>query len=124
MVITWLYIAFHTKSQMPKKKKLYGSSRTVPAISNKDDIISWIRRGKMRKFVFLNIKDKTMPSDIVELLKQKEGRKSASHYAQVSRAIQELELLGLIVCINAKEKTGRLYKLTKQGMNIRKDIIN
>lgn len=107
---------------MLKKKALYGTSRTVPVIFKRDDLISWIRRGKMRKFVFLNIKDKTMPSDIVELLKQKEGRKSASHYAQVSRAIQELEVLGLITCINPKEKTGRLYRLTKQGTNVRKNF--
>ncbi|PIN79432.1 hypothetical protein COV16_04245 [Candidatus Woesearchaeota archaeon CG10_big_fil_rev_8_21_14_0_10_34_8] len=107
---------------MPKKIILYGSSRTVPAFRKTDDILSWIRRGKLRMFVFLNIAEKTMPSDIVELLKQKEGRKSASHYAQVSRAIQELEVLDLIACINPKEKTGRFYKLTKQGMDVRKEL--
>lgn len=107
---------------MPKKIKLYGSSRTVPAFRKTDDILSWIRRGKMRMFVFLNITEMTMPSDIVELLKQKEGRKSASHYAQVSRAIQELETLGMITCINPKEKTGRLYKLTKHGQIVRKNL--
>jgi DNA-binding transcriptional ArsR family regulator len=71
-------------------------------------IISWLKRGKMRLFVFENIKDKTLPSEIVEKL-SKGKLKSQSYYAQVSRALAELESAKLIKCLNPKEKTGRLY---------------
>jgi hypothetical protein len=104
------------------KKRLYGNSRSVPVLRTSIDMCSWIIRGSMRKFVFLNIKKMTTPSDIVKQLAGKEGRKSSSHYAQVSRAIAELESQHLVVCLNPKEKTGRFYELTRKGKEILKDI--
>ena len=60
-----------------------------------------------------NINDKIMPSELVEKL-SKGGRKSQSYYAQVSRALAELEATGLIKCLTPKEKTGRLYVKTEK----------
>ncbi|MBS3122533.1 hypothetical protein J4434_06650 [Candidatus Woesearchaeota archaeon] len=105
---------------MPKKKKLYGKSRTVPILKSSLQLISWIMRGKMRKFVFQNIEDKTMPSDIVERLVGTNKRKPQSHYVQVSRALAELEIQGLLKCLNPKEKTGRFYQLTIKGKELLK----
>lgn len=107
---------------MSKKKKLYGKSRTVPILKRNLELISWIRRGKMRKLVFQNIDDKTMPSDIVERLAGTNKRKPQSHYVQVSRALAELEIQGLLKCLNQKEKTGRFYQLTKKGKNMLKSL--
>ena len=107
---------------MSRKEKLYGNSRSVPILKTTPQLISWLKRAKLRKYVFFHIDKNTMPSDIVDLLTEKGSRKSASHYAQVSRAIAELELQGLVKCLNSKEKTGRLYELTKQGMDVKKEI--
>lgn len=106
---------------MKNKKKLYGKSRTVPILKTKIDLYSWIMRGKTRKAVFSFIRNRTMPSEIVEKL-ARDNRKSASYYVQVSRALEELEAQGLIKCLNDKEKTGRLYQLTKKGENVRNEL--
>lgn len=98
---------------MARTRKLYGSSRTIHILKDDINLLAWIERGKMRKKVFLSIGERTLPSQIVELLT--EDRKSASQYAQVSRALRELEFQGLIVCLTPKEKTGRLYTRTKKG---------
>ena len=107
---------------MLEKKNLYGKSRTVPILKSKLQILSWIIRGKIRKLVFLNIKKRTTPAEIVDKLSNKEKRKPESHYSQVSRAIAELELQNLVKCLNPKEKTGRFYELTKRGKNIKKEL--
>ena len=107
---------------MTQKKRLYGKSRDIPVLKNNIQTQSWIRRGKIRKFVFLHIKDKTMPADLVAELAGAEKRKSGSFYAQVSRALEELEQQGLIECLNPREKTGRLYSMTKAGKALLRQI--
>ena len=107
---------------MPKKKRLYGKSRTIPVLKTELETLSWLRRGKVRKFVFLHITGRTMPSDIVEMLAGKDKRKSASYYSQVSRALEELETQGLVKCLNPREKTGIFYQLTKLGKEVRKQL--
>ena len=83
------------------------------SLSSKINLVAWLERGKLRKKVFLSIGERTMPSKIVEKLA--EDRKSASQYAQVSRALKELQFQRLIICLTPKEKTGRLYALTTKG---------
>ena len=107
---------------MSKQKKLYGKTRTVPVLRTSLDFCSWIKKGSMRTFVLFHIKKMTTPSDIVKQLAGEGRRKSASYYAQVSRAIAELKSQKLIKCLNPKEKTGRLYRLTKKGSAILKKL--
>src|SRR3989338_7874312 len=95
-----------------RKKSLYGRSRLVPKDPTAMEMLSWILRGRMRKTVLENAKERRMPSDIVKNLSGKEKRLSASTYAQVSRSLAELESVGLVRCLNPKEKTGRLYEAT------------
>ena len=104
------------------KRKLYGVSREVPVISSDIEFISWIKRGKTRSFVFSNMKENVMPSELVSLLSQKDGRKSSSHYAEISRALAELKSQKLIVCLNPKAKTGKLYNLSERGKKLKKLI--
>ena len=103
---------------MKRQRTLYGTgkhTRKVPIINNDNDLLlAWVKRGKTRKQVLFNIIGKTMPSEIVAKLAGKE-RKSQSIYAQVSRALAELEALKLIECLTEQEKTGRQYQLTKKG---------
>ena len=108
---------------MATKKKLYGKSRTVPVLKSKIEMLSWIKRGKTRILVFKNIQNKVIPSDIVKILSSGSGRKSSSDYAQVSRALAELESVKLILCLNPDEKTGRLYQLTTKGEKLRQELL-
>lgn len=101
---------------------LYGVSREVPVLSSDIDFISWIKRGKTRLFVFSNLKENIMPSELVSLLSNNDVRKSSSHYAEVSRALAELKSQKLVVCLNPKSKTGKLYKLSKLGEKIKRLI--
>ena len=104
---------------MPKKKKLYGDSRKITLYGTNLELSSWLLRGRFRKEVFYKVGSRTMPSELVEQI-SKDQRKSASDYAQVSRAIEELEAQGLIRCLNEKEKTGRFYQLTEKGLSLKK----
>ena len=40
----------------------------------------------------------------------------------VSDVLRELRKKKIVTCVNPKEKTGRLYKLTPKGMRIREMI--
>ena len=107
---------------MLTRQKLYGKSRTVPILKTNLQILSWLIRGSVRKFVFSEIEKRITPSELVEKLAGSERRRSESHYVQVSRALAELEAQKLVKCLNPKEKTGRFYELTKRGKNIKKEL--
>lgn len=79
------------------------------------NLIAKIKRGKNRLKVFLAIDKPLMPSEIVNKLY---GKPSNTYFNIVSRALSELVKLGLIEVKNPKEKTGRIYSLTKKGKEI------
>ncbi|MCK5281775.1 MAG: winged helix DNA-binding protein [Nanoarchaeota archaeon] len=74
------------------------------------EIYSSVVRGKYRKKVVLALKVERIPSQIAKITKI-----SSSH---VSRALSELRDKGLVECINAKDTSGRIYRLTKKGREI------
>jgi len=82
-------------------------------------LISKIKRGKNRKIIFLAIDKPMMPSEIMLKVYNK---RSNTYFNVVSRALKELVDLGVIKIINEKEKTGRIYVLTKKGKEIIKKI--
>ncbi len=89
---------------------------------NKYQRIGSIKRGSNRLKVFM-----AMPTDKLimpnELVKKIYGKTTSTYFATVSRALKELTDLGVVVLLSdKKEKTGRLYKMTKQGLEIRKEL--
>lgn len=108
---------------MPKIRKLYGKSRTIPILKRTIDLCSWVIRGKTRKIILFQLEERKTPAEIVAALAGKESKKSGSLYAQTSRGLAELEGAGLVKCLNPKEKTGRFYELTKRGRQILKELI-
>ncbi|RLE38346.1 hypothetical protein DRJ17_04170, partial [Candidatus Woesearchaeota archaeon] len=74
-------------------------------------IISWIKRGKQRRNIIKYIKEEDTPSEI--------ANKSGYSLNNTSRVLNEFKKIGIVRCLNPKEKTGRLYKLTKKGKLIR-----
>lgn len=77
--------------------------------------ISFVKRGKNRKKVFLALDKAMMPSELVIKIY---GKNSNTYFNIVSRALAELTEKGIVEVLNPKERTGRIYQKTKLGKNI------
>ena len=91
--------------------------RLCMAYTSRDiDDLSWVKRGKQRRELIEHIRDDVMtPSELAK----------KSHYSlnHASKVLNDLAKKGLAECLNKKEKTGRLYRLTAQGKKIRDKLI-
>ena len=77
--------------------------------------LGFVVRGKQRRgIVKLMDKPKT-PTQLKEEIKQ-------IHITNVCRVLRELENKGLAECVTPNFKTGRIYKLTKRGEAVKKEI--
>ncbi|MBI5061154.1 MAG: winged helix-turn-helix transcriptional regulator [Candidatus Aenigmarchaeota archaeon] len=66
---------------------------------------------KVRKNILISLnKRPRLPSELANGLKMDKS--------QVSRALKELEEMGLIECLAPKHRKGRVYGLTNNGRNI------
>ena len=83
------------------------------------NLISYVKRGKNRKLVFLNLNKPLMPSELVQKLF---GSNSNTYFNLVSRALSELKKYELVEVLNPDEKTGRIYQRTKIGSKVYKKI--
>jgi len=83
------------------------------------ELISYVKRGKNHKIVFLTLDKPMMPSELVIKIY---GKNSNTFFNLVSRALSELNKVKIIKILNPKEKTGRLYQKTKLGEEITKKI--
>ncbi len=72
---------------------------------------SWVVKGKQRKKILKSMNKPKIPTQIKE-----ETKLSLNNVSDVLREFRKKEL---VKCLNPKEKTGRLYKLTPKGMRIR-----
>ncbi len=71
------------------------------------DQLSWVKRGKQRREIILQIRDNDTPTDI--------AKKSGYSLNNTSRVLNDLRKKGIAKCINSKAKTGRLYMLKPVG---------
>jgi len=72
---------------------------------------SWVVRGKQRRKIIKVMDKPKIPTQIKE-----ETRLSLNN---VSDVLRMFKVKKIAKCLNPKEKTGRLYKLTPKGMKIR-----
>lgn len=79
------------------------------------ELISYIKRGKNRRKVFMVMENSIMPSEISNKVY---GSSSNTNFTLVSRALGELSEKELVKVVNPEEKTGRLYQLTSKGKKI------
>jgi len=84
------------------------------------DLVGYVKRGKNRKVVFLAIDKPLMPS---EIMRKVYSKTSNTYFNLVSRALSELTEKKLIEVINPNEKTGRIYRKTKLGVEVEKKLI-
>lgn len=74
------------------------------------DLLEWLKRSRRRRAVIKVMTKPKMPCEIHE--QALNGVVSLSNTSEIVRALVEESL---VICINPKEKTGRLYGLTKTG---------
>ena len=78
------------------------------------DLVSYVIRGRARLSI-LKMLDKPMtPTQIASLQK--------NHRSTISRSLLDMKKKGIVKCLTPKEKTGRLYVLTKKGKRVLKKI--
>jgi len=77
--------------------------------------ISFVKRGKNRKIIFLALDKPLMPSELVIKIY---GKNSNTYFNIVSRALAELTKKGIVEVLNPRERTGRIYQRTKLGKNV------
>ena len=78
-----------------------------------DDLLGFIKSGKYRKPVLKIIQDKLVtPHEIATVLN--------TSLSQISRTLKELELQELIICNTPDRIKGKIYRITKKGINLLK----
>ncbi len=83
------------------------------------ELVSFVKRGKNRSKIFQMMDKPCMPS---ELTKKIFGKTSNTYFNIVSRALNELRDAKLIEVVNPKAKTGRIYRRTKLGEQVKRKI--
>ena len=83
--------------------------------------IGFVKRGKNRKEIFMNLDKPMMPSELVMKIYKSN---SNTYFNLVSRALSELKEKKLVEVINPEDRTGRIYKRTKEGENVAKNLNN
>ena len=80
------------------------------------DALAYVKRSKNRKRVVKLISTTRMtPSEITSEMDVR--------FSLVSAILADLKKANVVVCLNEKEKTGRLYKLTDKGLAIYNELI-
>jgi len=81
------------------------------------DLLKWLKRSRPRTAVIKVITKPKIPCEIHE--QALNGVVSLSNTSEILKALLEE---GLVICINPREKIGRLYALTKRGKIVRKKV--
>ncbi len=80
-------------------------------------LFAWVKRGSRRKDVLGLLKKSTNPLTANEI---KQKLKIA--LSQASFTLKELNDKELVECLNPNDKIGRLYKITKKGEEMLKEL--
>jgi len=78
------------------------------------DLVSFIARSEQRKKILSVLTEPITPSDI--------SKKTGLYPTHVSRALGEFIEKGLVECLTPKERVGKLYRITKLGKEILKQM--
>ncbi len=77
-------------------------------------LYSWIMRGKQRTQIIKILDSPQIPKQIAE--------RTGLKFSNVSDVLQMMVKKKLVKCLNSHEKTGRIYQLTKKGLEIRRNL--
>jgi len=80
-------------------------------------LLEWLKRSPRRTAIIKAMTKPKMPCEIHE--QALNGVVSLSNTSEILKALMKE---GLVICINPKEKIGRLYALTKRGKIVKKKV--
>ncbi|MBW2989967.1 hypothetical protein KY358_06660 [Candidatus Woesearchaeota archaeon] len=83
-------------------------------------LYAWVVRGAQRVPVIKAMSRPMTPSQIRKKSVRENPKISLNNASDILRAFVKN---GLAVCLNDKDKTGRLYQLTKEGKEIREELV-
>ena len=72
---------------------------------------SFVLAGRLRKQIVLLLDEPKTPTQLTDTIKTQDS--------SIARTLRELRKEKIIICLFPEKKKGRLYKLTKQGGDIR-----
>lgn len=83
-------------------------------------LYSWIIRGKQRRAVLkAMIKSEMIPTEIFKEAKKINPKMSLNTTSDILKEFREKKI---VICLNPKEKIGRLYRLTKLGKEVKEKL--
>lgn len=77
--------------------------------------LSFVVRSKTRRRILIALETNKMPSQLKKEMKLEDSN--------VARGLRELEKVGLVRCITGSAKMGRIFQLTNEGKEVRKEIV-
>jgi len=84
------------------------------------ELYSWVLRGTQRTAVIRVMDRPKIPKNIRKEALEFNNKLSRANTSRVLRAFVKK---GIGICLNEEKRTGRLYKLTKIGNDIREDVL-
>ena len=84
------------------------------------DLYAWVVRGSQRIAVIKAITHPMTPSRIYRKVKEYHEKLSLNNTSDILRNFIRKELA---LCLNQKERIGRLYQLTQKGEEIRSELV-
>ena len=83
-------------------------------------LYAWVVRGKQRIAVLKAIDNPKTVTQICKASKQYNEKISLNNCSDILRCFARV---GLAECLNGHDRTGRLYKLTEEGEEIRVELL-
>ena len=77
-------------------------------------LVSFVARSEQRRKILPLLKNPVTPSEI--------SKETNLYLTHVSRALREFQDKGLIKCLTPKARVGKLYRITKLGGRILKEV--
>ena len=84
------------------------------------DMLSWVVRGKQKTAVLKAFSNELTPSQLYRLTKMHSTKITLSNVSDIVRGFVKK---GIALCLTPKNKTGRIYKLTDKGEEIRDGLL-
>jgi hypothetical protein len=84
------------------------------------ELYSWIVRGRQRIAI---LKSMHKPMTVTKICKDSKQYNDKISLNNCSDIVRSFSRIGLAICLNGHDRTGRLYTLTKVGEEIRTELL-
>lgn len=84
------------------------------------NLYSWATNGRQKRAILKAMSDTLTPTQICKISKEYNRKISLNNASDIVRSFAKK---GLAICLNKEQRTGRLYKLTNEGEEIRTEFM-